>query len=546
MLPVILEAAIRSMVLAGAVWLGLNALRITNPHILMAAWRIVLVASLLMPLLACWAAFAVSPTLLPLPHMLSIESANLFASAPAQILSQAPPALPMKSPTVDWRLACSAIYVTVAAFLTLRLLVGSALTWRLCRSALPVQEDWTAGRDVRTSACIKVPATFGSTILLPAGYARWDGTERRAVMAHEQAHVSNGDFYVLLLAAINRAVFWFSPLDWWLYSRLAYLAEARSDAAAIQDIEDRVRYAEILLGFGTNSSRATMSLAMAGTTTVRPRVEHILAETMLPRKLSWQGWSVVAACIVPLLAITVGLRAQAPSPTPRAAVSTPNPAALRDRLAEQKLPRQEVSIDPNILDNYVGYYQLGAYKIFTVTRQGDQLFVQVTGRENLQVHPESPRKFFYTEVPAQISFVIDPQGRATGLVLHQNGLENPAMRVDQAQAQSIEDAFTTRRKDNTPLPGTEAALRHEIEAYQQSQPDFDAMTVGLAEIMRPQAAKLERGFALLGTLQTVSFRGVGFQGWDVYEAKFANGISICRILLTPDGKITGLRFEWGP
>jgi beta-lactamase regulating signal transducer with metallopeptidase domain len=513
MLPVILEAAIRSMVLAGAVWLGLKALRITNPHILMAAWQMVLVASLFMPLLACWAAFPVSPTVLPLRQMLSIESANFFATPAAQVLSQAPPAppaLPVRPPTVDWRLACSAIYVAIAAFLMLRLLVGSALTWRLCRSASPVQEDWAAGRDVRTSACIYVPVTFGATILLPETYARWDGTERRAVMAHEQAHVSNGDFYVLLLAAINRAVFWFSPLAWWLNSRIAYLAEARSDAAAIQDIEDRVRYAEILLGFGTNSSRATMSLAMAGTATVRPRVEHILAETMLPRKPGWQAWPMIAACIVPLVAITAGVRAQMPPPTQQTAISTPNPAALRDRQAEQKLPRREVPIDPNILDNYVGYYQLGAYKIFTVTRQGDRLFVQLTGQELLQVYPESPQKFFYTAMPAQISFITDPQGRATGLVLHQNGLENPAMRVDQAQAQSIENSFTTRRKDDTPLPGTEVALRRQIEAFQQDKPDLDAMTDGLAEIYRPQVSKIERSLALLGPLQTVSFRGVGF------------------------------------
>ena len=546
MLPVILEAAIRSMALAGVIWLGLNALRIANPHILMAAWQMVLLASLLMPLLVGWVAFPVLSAALPLPHALSIESAAFFAPPPAQVASQVPAVLPATSPIIDWRWACSAIYGTVAAFLMLRLLIGSALTWRLCRSAAPVREDWTAGRDVRTSACIHVPATFGSTILLPASYARWDATKRRAVMAHEYAHVSNGDFYVLLLGAINRAVFWFSPLAWWLNGRIAYLAEARSDAAAIQDIEDRVRYAEILLGFGTHSSRATMSLAMAGTTTVRPRVEHILAETILPRKLGWQGWSVVAACIFPLVAIMAAVQAQVPSQSPQTAVSTPNPAALRDRLTEQKLPRREVPIDPNILDNYVGYYQLGAYKIFTVTRQSDRLFAQLTGQELLQVYPESPQKFFYTAMPAQISFITDPQGRATGLVLHQNGLENPAMRVDQAQAQSIEESFTTRRKDSMPLPGTEVALRRQIEAFQQGKPDLDAMTDGVAEIMRSQTAKIERSFALLGALQTVSFRGVGFSGWDIYEAKFANGILICRILLTPDGKITGLRFEWGP
>jgi hypothetical protein len=72
------------------------------------------------------------------------------------------------------------------------------------------------------------------------------------------------------------------------------------------------------------------------------------------------------------------------------------------------------------------------------------------------------------------------------------------------------------------------------------------MTPGLASMTLADVPKIERQFGLLGPVQSISFRGVGLSGWDIYEAKFANGISICRILMTPDGKITGLRFEWGP
>ena len=59
---------------------------------------------------------------------------------------------------------------------------------------------------------------------------RWDLAKRRAVLAHEGAHVANRDFYVLLLASLNRAVFWFSPFAWWQLARLAELAEIISDA----------------------------------------------------------------------------------------------------------------------------------------------------------------------------------------------------------------------------------------------------------------------------------------------------------------------------
>jgi len=545
MLPVILEAAIRSMALAVAIWLGLKVLRVRNPHILMATWQSVLVVSLLMPFLLGWAKVPLPPATLPIQQLLPADPAIFFSPASGPVAPGV-----RSSPIVDWRTICASIYWLVAAFLLLRLLIGALLTWKLCRSALPVREDWTAGRDVRASGFVNVPVTFGSTIILPVSYAGWDATERRAVMAHEYAHVSQGDFYFLLLSSMNRAVFWFSPLAWWLHSRIAYLAEARSDAAAIQDIEDRVRYAEILVEFGGKTSRATLSLAMARPRTIHHRVERILAETNLPKKMSWKACSVIVACILPLAAlatVTAGAVAGVPpeSRENRSSMAL-DPETLGQRQAEQRMPRQEVRIDPAILDNYVGYYQLGAYQAITVTRQDDGLFVQFIGQESLQVCPESAQKFFYKAAAVQISFVTDPHGRATGLLLHRDGLDKPAHRIDQAQAQRLTDSYAKRREGNAPMPGSEAALRHQIEALEHGQPDYDVMTEGLVTLTRPQVPRIGRQFALLGPLQAISFRGVGFSGWDIYEAKFTNGILINRILMTPNGKVTGLRFEWGP
>jgi hypothetical protein len=223
-----------------------------------------------------------------------------------------------------------------------------------------------------------------------------------------------------------------------------------------------------------------------------------------------------------------------------------DPETVRERQAEQKKLRKEVQVDPAIFNNYVGYYQLEAYRVFKVTHQDDHLFIQLTGEEMVQLFPESPTKFFYKTVPAQISSNTDAQGRAQGLVLHQNGFDWPAPRIEQAQAQLLEETFAKRLKGAAPMPGSEAALRQQIAAFSQGHPDFDAMMPQLAAVTRPQVPKIEREFALIGALQSLSFRGVGFSGWDIYEAKFANGINICRILLSPDGKISGLRFDWGP
>jgi CubicO group peptidase (beta-lactamase class C family) len=89
---------------------------------------------------------------------------------------------------------------------------------------------------------------------------------------------------------------------------------------------------------------------------------------------------------------------------------------------------KEVAIDPKILDNYVGSYELAPNFILTVTREGDHLFTQATGQKKVEVFPESDHDFFLKVVDAQITFETDSQGKATGVVLHQGG-DHPARRI---------------------------------------------------------------------------------------------------------------------
>jgi beta-lactamase regulating signal transducer with metallopeptidase domain len=545
MLPVVLDAAVRSALLLVVVLLVLKALRVRNPHILMAAWQMLLAASLSMPLLVTLARLAVPSHGLPLPEMLPTDLASFVAPAPVapspEVSADVQPA------SVDWLGLAFWLYLLVAGSLMVRWLVGCVLMWRLCRAAVPVCEDWTGGRDVRTHPAIAVPATFGSTILVPLSHSDWDATQRRAVLAHEHAHVHRADFYVLALASLNRAAFWFSPAVWWLHNRIADLAEARSDAAAIQDIGDRVRYAEILLDFAGGATRP-VALAMARARTVRHRVERILGESIMPRKMDWKAWAALAVSIVPLTAIAAGtVVAQVPVPgQPQVAVAPD--LALTMRRLEQARRRTEVYVDPKILDNYVGYYQLDPIKVFTLTRLGNRLHVKLTGQEFQPLFPESAQKFFYKgiKVPAQVAFATDPQGRATGLTLHQFGMERFAKRIEEADAKAVEEAFAKRLKEPAPQPGSEAALRKQIEAFQQGQPAYHEMSESLASVTRPQLVRIQRRLATLGALQSISFRGVSIGGRDVYEAKFENGLAICRIYMAQDGKIQALRFQWGP
>src|SRR5258708_20064884 len=65
------------------------------------------------------------------------------------------------------------------------------------------------------------------------------------------------------------------------------------------------------------------------------------------------------------------------------------------RVADQARRRTAIDVDPNLFDRYVGYYELGPRSIFTVTREGDRLFPQLTGQQNLELFPPLPPAFFF-------------------------------------------------------------------------------------------------------------------------------------------------------
>ena len=96
--------------------------------------------------------------------------------------------------------------------LLLRLVIGLYLTWRLVRAATPVNAPWAADADVRVSRLARRAGHLRVDHCAAARLRRL-GCERsaRPCSPTKGAHVANRDFYLLLLAALNRAVFWFSP-----------------------------------------------------------------------------------------------------------------------------------------------------------------------------------------------------------------------------------------------------------------------------------------------------------------------------------------------
>ena len=200
----------------------------------------------------------------------------------------------------------------------------------------------------------------------------------------------------------------------------------------------------------------------------------------------------------------------------------------------------EVTVDTKVFDKYVGSYELGPGAILTVSRTGDQLFTQLTGQPKFQVFPESERKFFLKIVDAQLTFDTDAEGKATQVILHQNGRDLPAKRIDDAQATALSATLAKRVKDQTALPGSEAAVRRIIDELRLGQPKYELMTPAFADLTRQQLPQLKTIISQFGAVESVTFKGVGPGGADIYEVKFEHGSSEWRITLESDGKVAGV------
>jgi D-alanyl-D-alanine-carboxypeptidase/D-alanyl-D-alanine-endopeptidase len=89
----------------------------------------------------------------------------------------------------------------------------------------------------------------------------------------------------------------------------------------------------------------------------------------------------------------------------------------------------EITVDPKVFDTYVGQYQIAPTAVMTITREDAHFFAQLTGQPKFEVFAESERDYFLKVVDAQITFETDGGGRATAVVLHQNGRDLRWVRI---------------------------------------------------------------------------------------------------------------------
>ena len=122
-----------------------------------------------------------------------------------------------------------------------------------------------------------------------------------------------------------------------------------------------------------------------------------------------------------------------------------------------------------------------------------------------------------------MSAKLDADGRMAGGILAPPGVrEGPA--VTPASA---------------PIPGTEALLRSLVAGLASGSPPYDKLSPQFAEMVHGDLPRSHPLFSSMGELKSVTFRGRGPMGDDVYDLVFANGGVRMSVQLDADGKMTG-------
>ncbi len=201
-----------------------------------------------------------------------------------------PPVLRIDS---RWLLLAAALYLAGVLFLALRLTAGIVWMSRTLRDTTGVDDelwmyyelvaDTDAYVTLEESARVRVPLTTGwrrKRVILPSDWRGWPQASLKSVLAHELAHVGRGDPLVALAAAVNKCLFWFHPLAWWLERRLAVLAEHAADDAALLASPDAATYAKLLLDAAermqASGSRLVWNAAAMSGPVIAHRIRRVL------------------------------------------------------------------------------------------------------------------------------------------------------------------------------------------------------------------------------------------------------------------------------
>jgi TonB family protein len=328
----ILSFGVQVSVIVAAAAVLARALRLDNPRALLAYWRTLLLACLLLPVLQPWN--TVVPPPLTTASAEIIEDGSESAAVPLPVT----PAPPVRRDVRNFVLMALAAGVAARA---LWLLIGAYGLRRLRRDASPLEPLPAGVRDARArigaraamyvSRRVSSPMTFGvirPIVVFPRSVSTMPAHVQEAITCHELLHVKRRDWLHEILEEIVRAVLWFHPAIWWLIGRIRLSREQVVDQEAIRLIESRERYVEALLAVASTGSRPRFVPAspFLRRHLLKKRVARILQETAMSTRRLIASLTVSAAALA--VAATFAVRSFPLEAQGQAAADTGNPVQV--------------------------------------------------------------------------------------------------------------------------------------------------------------------------------------------------------------------------
>lgn len=197
-------------------------------------------------------------------------------------------------------------------------------------------------------------------------------------------------------------------------------------------------------------------------------------------------------------------------------------------------------LNPSAFDQEAGAYRLPSGDIMTFWREGTGLRVQQWGFGIGELYPSSDREYFLKFPDLRIVFSPPVAGASPTATIYQNDGTVVIHRVTGAAAAAalqLSRETEKRVRNQSRAPGTEAALRRLIAGLASGKPAYKELAPGLAALTRQELPTLQRIMSQLGAIQSITFKGVGVAGADIYDVTYAHGECQWRILLNPDGSI---------
>ena len=374
--------------------------------------------------------------------------------------------VPVPNPSWDWGAVLALIWFVGFALIAALWLRHWLHLRGIVRAAIPIAVD--APIPAKSSSSLLEPGLVGifqTVLLLPTGVAnQLSARELDTIVAHEVCHWRRRDNFTAALHMAVEAIFWFYPLVWWLETRLIAERERACDEDVVAAGRDPEIYAESILKVCKFYVQSPLSCASGVSgADLKARVRAIM-ENRLIESLSGARKAILAAAATIAIGVpvAVGMIPQPMAFAPNRTGASPGTEATLRRLIETW---ERHNPDFGVMT---------------------PAMAQVLMQNWVQIQQDIDQSGALKSIKFQ---KVSPEGWDVYSVAFANKVStwNVAPLTADGKIPTLGYWPAFPRSDVTkPSPGTEAALRRQIDGWERRRPATDDMSPALLAATKQQ------------------------------------------------------------